>query len=391
MLVFDAGRRVLYANDAAIRLGTRLGPDSVWHDSIADWHPDLISPAALALVATDGEWVGEVFLQSDHAPPLVLLLQLVALRSGEALNYGLAARDVSADYARRSELSNRNAELKEAYRKLKGAQEQLVQSEKLASIGQLAAGVAHEINNPIGYVHSNLGTLADYSRDLLTLIGAYEEALRSPSTAATVEIGELRRRFNFDFVVGDLPELLSESREGIERVRKIVQDLKDFSRSDRGDGWILADIHRGIDSTLNIVWNEIKYKGQIVKSFGQLPPIECLPSQLNQVFMNILMNAGQAIGDHGIITISTGADADTVWITIGDDGEGMLETDLSRIFDPFFTTKPVGQGTGLGLAISYGIVAKHNGWIDVTSTHGQGSMFRIVLPIRQPPDIANDR
>lgn len=386
MLVFDAGLRVLYANDAAFQLVARLhGATPAPLDMVGAWHPDLVSPAALAVAATEGEWVGEVSLPAmSEAHPIALRVQLVALRSAGEARYGFVARDVSADHARRDELSNRNAELKEAYRKLKGAQEQLIQSEKLASIGQLAAGVAHEINNPIGYVHSNLGTLADYSRHLLTLIGTYEEALRSPGPAATAEIAELRRRFDIDFVVDDLPALLSESREGIERVRKIVQDLKDFSRSDRGDGWVVADIHRGLDSTLNIVWNEIKYKGQIVKSFGDLPAIECLPSELNQVFMNILMNAAQAINDQGIITISTGSDGGHVWVAIGDDGEGIPETNLSRIFDPFFTTKPVGKGTGLGLAISYGIVAKHNGRIDVTSTPGQGSMFRIVLPVKQP-------
>ncbi|HJU40184.1 MAG TPA: ATP-binding protein [Tahibacter sp.] len=386
LLVFDAGRRVLYANDAAFRFAARLhavAPPSL--DTIDAWHPDLVSPAALAVAATEREWIGEVSLPAvDTVHPVVLLVHVAALRSTDGARYGVVVRDASADYARRDELNRRNIELKEAYRKLKGAQEQLIQSEKLASIGQLAAGVAHEINNPIGYVHSNLGTLADYSRHLLTLIGAYDDALRAPSAAATDEIAELRRRFDIDFVVGDLPALLSESREGIERVRKIVQDLKDFSRSDRGDGWVHADLHRGLDSTLNIVWNEIKYKGQIVKSFGELPAVECLPSELNQVFMNILMNAAQAIGEQGIITISTGTDGSHVWVAIGDDGEGIPEANLSRIFDPFFTTKPVGKGTGLGLAISYGIVTKHNGRIDVTSTPGQGSMFRIVLPVKQP-------
>jgi signal transduction histidine kinase len=163
-----------------------------------------------------------------------------------------------------------------------------------------------------------------------------------------------------------------------------VRDLKDFSRNDRGEAWVSADVHRGLESTLNIVWNELKYKAQIIKTFGDIPPIECLPSELNQVFMNILMNAGQAIKDRGVITVSTGHSDGKIWVAIGDDGEGIPADVLPRIFDPFFTTKPVGSGTGLGLSISYGIVAKHHGTIEITSVPGQGTLLRIELPIEQP-------
>jgi signal transduction histidine kinase len=197
-------------------------------------------------------------------------------------------------------------------------------------------------------------------------------------------LDEQRDRFEIDYLTQDLPSLLDESAEGIERVRKIVQDLKDFSHAGQGDEWQIADLHRGLDSTLNIVWNELKYKAEVVKDYGPLPPVECIPSQINQVFLNILVNAGHAIKERGTIRISSGASEDTGWIEIADSGEGIPEENLQRIFDPFFTTKRVGQGTGLGLSLSYSIIKKHGGRIEVSSTLGQGTAFRILLPLRQP-------
>jgi signal transduction histidine kinase len=305
-------------------------------------------------------------------------------RSAEALRHAYAQLKQRVE-ERTQELHARNAELEIAYAKLENAQEQAIQSEKLASIGQLAAGVAHEINNPIGYVNSNLGTLQGYVSQLLPAVAASADAAgRSPDAVAAAEVAELRRRFDLDFLAVDVPQLITESREGIDRVCKIIRDLKDFSRSDRGESWVRVDVHEGLESTLNIVSNQLKYKAQIVKTFADLPLVECLPSELNQVFLNTLMNAGQAIKERGMITVSTGQSDDRVWIAIGDDGEGIPADVLPRIFDPFFTTKPVGSGTGLGLSISYGIVAKHHGTIEVTSVPGQGTLLRIELPIEQP-------
>ncbi|HSN39138.1 MAG TPA: ATP-binding protein [Burkholderiales bacterium] len=269
---------------------------------------------------------------------------------------------------------------------LRSVEEKLLQADKMASIGQLAAGIAHEINNPIGYIHSNLGTLGEYVGNLLELMKAYDGLLRDAipdSDESRVRINEIRQKFDFDFLINDLPMLLSESREGIERVRKIVQDLRDFSRAGYAEDWAMADIHRGLDSTLNIVWNDLKYKCEVRREYGEIPLVECLPSQLNQVFLNILVNAGQAIDAQGTITIVTGRESDTVVIEITDNGKGIAPEDVSRIFDPFFTTKPVGQGTGLGLSLSYNIVRKHGGHIDVRSAPGAGATFRIVLPLRQ--------
>jgi two-component system NtrC family sensor kinase len=390
IFLIDRDLSVLYANRAAHAITVQIavgGGKQPGTSRLSDLHPDLVPAFALDMAASSGEWNGEVALPIGQRRPLVLMLQITAVRgeSGELRCFGVSARDISFEYARKSELQARNAELEVAYRKLKGAQEQLLQSEKLASIGQLAAGVAHEINNPIGYVHSNLATLQEYSKHLLTLIEAYDRVLDSGDRGqARAEIRDLRQRLDIEFLQGDLPQLIEESREGIERVRKIVQDLKDFSRSDARDKFVQADLHRGLDSTLNIIWNDLKYKAQVVKTFGDIPQIECIPSELNQVFMNILLNAGQAIAERGIVTVSTSLDGDHVVIAIGDDGAGIPEDVLPRIFDPFFTTKPVGTGTGLGLAISYGLVKKHHGSIDVTSTPGEGTLFLIRLPITQP-------
>ncbi|NEL79225.1 MAG: sensor histidine kinase, partial [Xanthomonas perforans] len=288
------------------------------------------------------------------------------------------------DYER--ELQQRHAELRQAYLRLNGAQDKLLQSEKMASIGQLAAGVAHEINNPIGYVHSNLGSLQEYLRSLFTLIEAYERALQAPDPKALIpEIDEIRNRADIDFISRDLPQLMAESREGIERVTRIVRDLKDFSYSDRSESWKMVDLHAGLESTINIIWNELKYKVTLERNYAELPLVECLPSELNQVYMNMLLNAGQAIVERGTITVTTGRDeTENVWIQFQDSGAGIAPDLLQRIFDPFFTTKPVGSGTGLGLSISYGIINKHHGRIDVESVPGQGASFRIVLPVRQP-------
>lgn len=269
----------------------------------------------------------------------------------------------------------------ERTQQLATANAQLAQSEKLASIGQLAAGVAHEINNPIGYVHSNIGSLQTYMNDLMELLSAYEQL------PANADIEALRQKIDVDFLREDMPSLISESQEGITRVKKIVQDLKDFSRVDSSQDFQTADLHDGINSTLNIVNNEIKYKADVVKAYGQLPPVECLPSQLNQVFMNLLVNAAHAMGEtRGTITITTGTEGDRVWLTFADNGSGISPDNLSRIFDPFFTTKPVGKGTGLGLSLTYGIIQKHHGHISVQSVVGQGTTFRIELPIHQSPE-----
>ncbi len=277
---------------------------------------------------------------------------------------------------------------------LSTVQAQLVQSDKLASIGQLAAGVAHEINNPIGYVQSNISTLEKYINDIFSLLQSFETVTRElPKTDP--DVSNLLRQIkilDLDFLREDIPVLVAESKEGISRVRKIIQDLKDFSRVDSTPEWHWSNIHVGIDSTLNIVASELKYKAEIVKEYGNLPDIECLPSELNQVFMNLLVNASHAITkDMGHITIRTAREGnDSVRIEISDDGSGIPPAVLKRIFDPFFTTKAIGKGTGLGLSLSYGIIQKHGGRIEVDSQEGAGSTFRIILPISRPKNLPTE-
>jgi len=297
--------------------------------------------------------------------------------------------DIAARKKAEAELKSQYEQLQALHRQLQDAQGQLLQSEKLASIGQLAAGVAHEINNPIGYVHSNLGTLEKYIDGLLRIIAAYEEAEKSlPGSAESCAgVARLRGELDLPFLKEDIPQLMRESQEGITRVRKIVQDLKDFSRLDSSPDWQKADLRRGLESTLNIVQNEVKYRAEVVKEYGDIPEIECLPSQLNQVFMNLLVNAAHAMeGPRGVITLRTGRGAgpqgeDAVWVEVADTGKGIPADILPRIFDPFFTTKPVGKGTGLGLSLAYGIVQKHHGRIEVESEPGKGTTFRVVLPV----------
>jgi len=194
----------------------------------------------------------------------------------------------------------------------------------------------------------------------------------------------MKQDIEFDYEQEDIQQLLDESVGGLDRVTRIVQNLKDFSRLDCDDAWTLEDLHRGLDTTLNVVWNHLKYTCEVVKDYGTLPPVQCLLSQLNQIFLNLLVNAADAIETKGTITIRTGAQGDEVWVEIADTGKGMAPETVKRIFDPFFTTKPVGKGTGLGLSVSYSIVQKHNGRIEVHSVQGQGSRFRLWLPVRQP-------
>jgi two-component system NtrC family sensor kinase len=269
--------------------------------------------------------------------------------------------------------------LADLIKKLEEAQNQLLQSEKMASIGQLAAGVAHEINNPVGFVNSNLGTLQRYVNNMLRLLAAYEVLEESLADDLLQDIRQLKKEVDAAYMREDIGVLLTESLDGLQRVRRIVQDLKDFSHVDNAE-LERVNLEKGLESTLNVVWNELKYKAKVVKEYGDTPQIECFPSQLNQVFMNLLINAAHAIEEHGQITIRSGHNDENVWVEVEDTGKGIAPEHLGRIFDPFFTTKPVGKGTGLGLSLSYGIVNKHRGHIDVTSEVGKGSTFRVVLP-----------
>jgi signal transduction histidine kinase len=297
----------------------------------------------------------------------------------------VVAHDVSQLKEQEQELVGALEYQRQLNKRLEEAQSQLLQAAKMASIGQLAAGVAHEINNPIGFVSSNVFTLESYLTQLFTLLDTYEQAMSHVSAQDInfIAVATVKEKIDFSFLKEDVFSLINESRGGLDRVKKIVQDLKDFSHIDQAD-WQLADLISGLESTLRVVWNEVKYKAEVRKEFAELPEIECLPGQINQVFMNLLVNAAQAIAEHGTITLRAGQDRDNVWVEVADTGQGIPAENLQHIFDPFFTTKPVGKGTGLGLSLSYGIIKKHHGRIEVTSRVGEGSNFRVWLPLRQP-------
>lgn len=257
----------------------------------------------------------------------------------------------------------------------------LIQTEKMAAIGHLAAGVAHEINNPVGYVTSNMNALSDYLNDLLTLVSQYEEAFSIDDASIIKKLKSLKEQINFSFIKEDALDLIEESKIGLKKIQKIISDLKDFSREEHSH-WSLANINEIVQSAINIVNNEIKYKAEIVKNFAEIPDVYCLPNELGQVFMNLLVNAAQAIESTGVINVTTQLEGDFIVIKFRDDGEGISIEDQKKIFDPFFTTKPVGKGTGLGLSISYAIIGKHEGEIRVESEPGKGAFFNIRIPVK---------
>jgi len=313
-----------------------------------------------------------------------LAFALIACRQNEQL--------ANAQTILEKRVDERTLEIVEAYEKLNKTQSQLLQSEKMAGIGQLAAGVAHEINNPVGFIKSNLGTLSEYSVALKSIIngfGKLMEAVKqgrnmndSDVSALVTELETLEQEEDLPYILKDMNALIAESTDGAQRVKEIVQNLKSFARLDESEQKE-ADINEGIEATLKVVWNELKYKATVVKNLKPLPLIRCYPGQLNQVFMNLLVNAAQSIKDQGTITIDTESHDSMVTIRISDTGSGIPKENLSRLFDPFFTTKPVGKGTGLGLSISYGIIKKHNGSIEVESQVGRGTSFTVTLPISE--------
>jgi two-component system NtrC family sensor kinase len=283
-------------------------------------------------------------------------------------------------------LESSNLKLGEAYNELKSAQSQMLQQEKMASIGQLAAGIAHEINNPIGFMLSNLSTMRKYAERLIKFIKIQSTASDALSKVASDpetllrEVEDHRKSMKIDRIDEDIGQLVSESIEGGERIKQIVQNLKSFARLDEATLKSI-DLNEGLESTINIVWNELKYKVTLNKEYGDIPKVVCNSGQINQVFLNMLVNAAQAIENKGEITVRTWQDQENVFASISDTGGGIPAEYLNRIFEPFFTTKDVGKGTGLGLSISYDIIKKHDGEIRVVSEKNKGTTFTIRLPL----------
>lgn len=300
---------------------------------------------------------------------------------------------------RTQELSEANRVLEQRYReqenltrRLQETQAQLLHSERMAGIGQLAAGVAHEINNPLGYVNSNLTALKDYTRDLLGLLDLYSgiEELLPREDARRTALDQARQDLDLEFLRQDMPALLHESTQGVRRAKHIVQKLKEFSSLEQENA-APYDLEAGLRNALDTAAKDMPGEVRIVTEFAGLDPVSCVGAELDQVFTNLLLNAAQALDPPGVIKLRSGSDhQDWVWIEVEDNGRGIAEEHMSRLFDPFFTTRPVGQGTGLGLSLSYNVVRKHGGRIEVDSRPGAGSRFRVWLPVKsQSPTLSS--
>jgi PAS domain S-box-containing protein len=394
----DLNNRITYVNAAFLRLlevsdqaeliNQPFLPARFWRDPaertrhLQELHEGNVEIEELALQTSRGRTIhvnlSSTFIQNVHGQ----------ISGMQGILHDITARKQSEEA------------LKLAYQKLEGThrdvqqmQSRLVQQEKLASIGQLAAGVAHEMNTPVGFVASNFETLEGYMKKIRSLLARYEDLEREFATCEDPHLRHLlddlkrfREEVHIDFLLQDLPALFHDSREGLDRVTTIIQNLRDFSRIDQPGSRDECDLNKGIEATLVVARNEIKYDAEVRTELSELPPVFCHSGQINQVLLNILVNAAQAIRSQkrdqkGTITIRTYPDAGEVVCEIGDDGPGIAPENLSRVFEPFFTTKPPGKGTGLGLSLSYDIVVhKHQGKLLVDSTVGAGTKFTIRLP-----------
>ncbi|MDF2564111.1 MAG: sensor signal transduction histidine kinase [Massilibacillus sp.] len=348
------------------------------------------------ITSSGSEWRGEICSKRKSGELRWVLVSLSPLRTldGEATNYLSVGQDITDKKLMEETLGKRNAEIKDALDNLEQTQIQLVQQEKMAGIGQLAAGVAHEINNPLGFVLSNFDCLKQYVINITEIVNQYRE-LKDRALESEVQnlkemaeqLVDMEKKKKIDYIFEDLDPLMQESDEGLKRLSGIVKALKSFSRVDQGSEFESYDLNAGIKNTLIVAKNEIKYVAEIEVELGELPHIQALAGQINQVLLNIILNAAYAIKEKkmdklGRVKITSYHDNQFAYCLIQDNGIGMSEETAKNIFNAFFTTKPVGEGTGLGLSISYDIIVnKHHGNISVISEKGTGTTFTIKLPL----------
>ncbi len=348
----------------------------------------------------------EHYLKTQEGPVLGRTVELPALhrdgrifpieitiwanRVQERHQFNAFVRDISERKEAEKKLRETFEQLQKAHDELKQAQLQLLQSEKLASIGQLAAGVAHEINNPVGFISNNMEILQEYIKHyakIVQMMGNLKREMEDgdieKAKLTLFGIKKFEEDINLDYIMSDVNTLMEHSGRGLERIKKIVMDLRTFAREENVETREFMKVEEVIDSILSIVQNELKYKAELIKEYGDTVLVKGSPQRLGQVFVNLLVNASQAIEEKGKITIKTYRRNKYVCVDVTDTGRGIPPDNLKKIFDPFFTTKPVGQGTGLGLSVSYEIVKKHGGEIKVTSKEGEGTTFTVMLPIEE--------
>ena len=391
ILTLDRDGVMTYLNPAAERLCGRAARELIGELFVAVLDPYSQDKAALMLERTlaDGsvtDW--ELNHVQPEGPPVLVGYTTALLRdtAGEPAGFSLVGNDLTAKLELTARLveSNQRLEgallqLEKAHAQLLATQTQLVQSEKMRALGQLVAGVAHEINNPAGFVANNLSELALLVPALRALYDAYAplKEVAGPGRLAAIRAAEARAGFLWQ----DLPDLVSESRDGIERIRQIVLSLSNFARRDE-PARKEADINAGLRSTLQIVRPQCGERIVLCENLGALPTLRCHPGELNQVFLNLLINAMQAIAERGNIWVSSALEAGRIVVAIRDDGQGMDAATLARLGEPFFTTKPVGSGTGLGLAIAHGIIEHHHGRLRFESAPGRGTTAFVELPLQ---------
>ncbi|MBE9060913.1 PAS domain-containing protein [cf. Phormidesmis sp. LEGE 11477] len=391
--ITDAQGNHHYLNQAGQRIFAVNTPQQIASLKLSDLMPsdvaDRLITIALPQAERQGIWAGESTIR-DHRGidiPVSHVIVCHQVKSGEVQHFSSIMRDISDRKANETTLKAQSKELSRALQQIQRTQAQIIQAEKMSGLGQMVAGVAHEINNPVNFIHANLKPATSYIQDLLELIDLYHETYPNASPSIKETLGTIE----LDFIREDLPKLLGSMSMGTQRIREIVLSLRNFSRLDESEVKTV-NLHDGIDSTLVILNHRFKSDNahtqiQVVKQYGNLPLVDCYPSQINQVLMNILSNAIDALEkvEDPTITLITEAQENTVSIRIRDNGSGIPLAVQSQILNPFFTTKEVGKGTGMGMPISYQIITeKHNGQMNFTSEEGKGTEFCLSLPIHQP-------